>query len=377
MTHPPGSHEDRLEDELRDWLRARDAGNAPLRLRIRVGSVVREARPRPSSWSVLRPVLALGSVAALALFGLAALALRAQTHPAASGTPASAAPEASPTGGPQLVHGLWPSTGPVLAVPVDGPALAALVLLPFLAAAVIIGILVRQSLADARRSASENPDGSELLPRRSRGRRLARLAALVLAVSLIVAGAGLLQFAQAESPLQPGSGSGVGSLGYRTAMGGGSDETYFPYVPGGEFQIELSLANAGELPLTVTSFDMSGFLAREPAARYISSVDILLPRGAAWTCDPEGCNQPFHPFELEPHEQTNFMLLVRMKNCPSLLPGPTPSGVSVNRAFLPSTGYAVFGELPFRYSVLGIERETDVRLQLAIGLVFGSDAGAC
>jgi hypothetical protein len=41
------------------------------------------------------------------------------------------------------------------------------------------------------------------------------------------------------------------------------------------------------------------------------------------------------------------------------------------------TPYVTFGELPFRYSVLGIEREADVRMFEAVGIVFGSNEVAC
>jgi len=229
---------------------------------------------------------------------------------------------------------------------------------------------------------------------RPRRARAARFFAVVLAGVMIAVGCGLLQFAQ-STPLAYGSSFGGASagLGARSGNGGGAGEAYYPYAPGGELDLLISLSNEGDLPLTVTSFDEERFLSEQPAGRYISSVELRLPPGASSMCDdyPPGgtqptslCTQPFHPFELLPlqeggYGETLLSMIVHLKSCPLVAPGPTPSPTTAltQQDYLPTTPYATFGELPFRYSVLGIERETDVRMFQAVGIVFGSSEVAC
>jgi hypothetical protein len=208
----------------------------------------------------------------------------------------------------------------------------------------------------------------------------------VLAVAALVAvGCGLFQFSQ-STPLQYGSSGSGGNLGSRIGTGGGVDETYSAYVPGGQLELLVSLANDGDLPLTVTSFDQERFLSEQPAGAFISSVEFRLPPGASYICNPSPeesypgglCTQPFHPFELRPENQTVLMLIVHLKDCRSVMPGPTLApGATYSQNYLPTTGYVTFDELPFRYSVLGIERETNVSMFDAVSLVFGSRVVTC
>jgi hypothetical protein len=184
------------------------------------------------------------------------------------------------------------------------------------------------------------------------------------------------------------------SLGYRSPTGGGIGESYYPFVPGSELDLLIDLSNQGDMPLTVTSFDQTRFLAEQPAGKYISSVELRLPPGAASSCgsgeNSRGmCTQPFHPFELPPrrgganvhggaYSASVLMFIVHMKNCRAVAPGPTPDpSTSSQQNYLPATPYVTFGQLPFRYSYLGIERETDVRMNESVGLVFGSNEVAC
>jgi len=390
---------ERTEREIREWIRDRDAGPAPERLRMRVARVA-EARPAPR-WgirSLLRPAYAVaGAVAAAALI-VVAMVVRSMPGPAAPGasaTPSGPAPTATPIDLSAMPNGPWPRTGPVLAVPLDGillPAIAAAALLAGLAIVVLLGVV---TVREARRSDPPRTwSWLGLWATRSRRTRIARGGAVLLAGILVATGCGLFQLAQG-APLTYGSSFGGGvSLGYRSATGAGIDESYYPFVPGGELDLLIDLSNQGELPLTVTSFDEARFLAEQPAGAYISSVELRLPPGAASSCgsgeDQRGlCTQPFHPFELPPwrggastqggaYAASVLMFIVHMKDCRAIAPGPAPDPSSSSRQnYLPATPYVTFGELPFRYSYLGAERETDVRMNVSVGLVFGSNEVAC
>jgi hypothetical protein len=272
-------------------------------------------------------------------------------------------------------------------------AATALALLAGLAIVILLGVVT------VREARGSDPPRTwswlGLWAARSRRTRLGRAAAVLLAGFLLAAGCGLFQFTQ-STPLTYGSSSGAGMslLGYRSGTGSGMEESYYPFVPGGELDLLIDLSNQGDMPLTVTSFDETRFLAEQQAGAYISSVELRLPPGAASSCGsveaPRGlCTQPFHPFELPPwrggayvqggaYSASVLMFIVHMKNCRAVAPGPAPDPSNPSQQnYLPATPYVTFGELPFRYSYLGIERETDVRMNVSVGLVFGSSEVAC
>jgi hypothetical protein len=399
MAHKPEApFGERTEAEIRKWVRDRDAGPAPERLRMRIARIA-ESKPAPR-WgfrAVLRPAYALGgAVAAVALI-VVAMVLRATPGPAAPGasaTPSGPSPEPTTVLMPAMPNGPWPRTGPVLAVALDGPLLVGVAVLALLAALLIVTWIALVTRREARRS--EPPltwSWLGLWASRPRRSRAARAFAVLWAGVMIAVGCGLLQFAQ-STPLGYGSsfGGASSSLGGRSGTGAGAGEAYYPFVSGGELDLLISLSNQGDLPLTVTSFDEARFLSEQPAGKYISSVELRLPPGASSICDeypPSGthptslCTQPFHPFELPSwHEsgygETLLSMIVHMKSCPLVAPGPTANpSASSQQNYLPMTPYVTFGELPFRYSVLGVEREVDVRMFEAVGIVFGSSEVAC
>jgi hypothetical protein len=383
----------RFEGEIRAWLRTRDAGPAPDRLRLRIARVAEtEPAPGPGVWARIRPAAALAGVAAAAVLALAVVALRGVVGPAAPapGGPLSSAslsgatPAASPYVVPALPVGPWPRTGPVLAVPLDGSLLAAVAALALIAALLIVAWLVRATWAEGRRAEfAAGWSWIGLWQLSSRRARLARGLAVLLSGALIAVGCGLLQFAQ-STPLTYGGWEGVGKpadiLGTRMGTETGWAEQYVAFVPGGQLQVGIDLANNGDLPLTVTSFDLARFQAEQPAGGYVASVELRLPAGATMdnSYDIGSYTQTLHPFELPPQGISSLWLVLHLRTCHSLLPGPSPEPSAVsNTDYLPTTAYVTFGELPFRYSVLGIERETDVRMPVSVGLVFGSNAVTC
>ena len=369
------------EGDLREWLRGRDAGPAPDRLRMRVARVTRDAPPRRTTWAFLQPVSALAGVVAVVVLIFIAATMRGPAGPLGAGPSQSAGP--TPTSSTDTLGlmpiGPWPRTGPVLALPIDGLPFALLVAPPFVAALLLIGYLAWRSFADARLSVVQEGFWASFWqlwpPRVWAGRAVG----VLLAATLVVVGCDLVQVGQAN-PLSYGSfqsSDAVRTLGSRMGVGGG--ETYMSFIPGGRLSIMLDLSNQGELPLTVTSFDAALF-GEQPAAKFISSVELRLPPGATMggTGPDDYYSEAFHPFEIPPQGTSSILMVLHLKDCPAVAPGPTPGPdpFSTN-GYLPTTGYVTIGALPFRYSVLGIERETDVLLNDSLGLVLGSDAVTC
>ena len=378
----------RTEREIRSWLRDRDAGPAPDRLRLRISRAMEaEQTPRNSIWAAVRPVIALGGVAAAAALLFAAVSFRSQVG-GGGGQGGSPLPSILPT---SLASGVmpWPRTGAVLAIPVDGSLVVALAFAPFLAALLLLGYMARSSSADAGRSELHEMSWRALRQMRTPRAWLLRVLGTALAAALIVAGFNMFAFGQ-NVPLRYGSvfeAGGAAALGYRSATGGGADESYIRFVPGGQVELGIALANPGDEPLTVTSFDTERFLAEQPAGPFIASVELRLPPGAqtfgcsVYSADSPSvdiCTGAFHPFELPPGAETSLALILHFNNCAAVVPGPTPvPSAEYQAGYLPTTGYAAFIDLPFRFSMQGIERETDVRMHQAVGLVFGSSSVTC
>jgi hypothetical protein len=387
MAEPLRPHDDPLEQELRGWLRERDSGPAPVRLRVRAGAVAREAVPLRSRWASWRPVAGFAA-ALVVLFLLTAVAALRGTI-GSIGVGQSPSPSAGVDGSVVFRYGPWPRTGPVPALPLGDAGMVLLVLLPLLAAALLLGLLVAGSIRDA--SHLQSPQAVEQpRPGLSARKRAARMSGAFAAVALVVASVELFPYA-GSTPLTYGSffGAVPTSLGERQGTSGGADEVYVPFASGGEVRLLVSLRNEGHAPLTVTSFDLERFRAIQPAGPFIDSVEVLLPRGQSDVCDlyergtsvPVGdiCSEPFHPFELAPGgSETVLALVLHLVECPAAAPGPTvgpPAATGVET--LPTTGYVTMGLLPFRYSMLGVERETDVRMWISVGLVFGSREVTC
>jgi hypothetical protein len=370
---------ERTEAEIRSWIRGRDPGNAPERLRMRIARVVETDRARRTGYrAMVRPAIALGAVAAAGLLFAIGLGLRGApvSGPAASGP----GPAASPT--PLTSPGLWHGTVAVLALPLDGPLLAAVIWALFVGALLLLAYLARRSFADVRQSDMRDLSWRGLWRIRSPRGWLFRAAGMLMAVALLVVGANLFQLSQ-EQPLVYGSSLGgpTQMLGWRSSTGGDSiwrQDGYVAFTSGGQFEVDVSIRNDGNLPLTVTSFDEARFLSEQPAGAFISSVDLRLLPGPGWDGQAGmSYSEPFHPFELQPRDETSMAMTVHLKECTAAAPGPTPAPSPYAAQYLPTTGHVGFGELPFRYSILGLEREVDVPMFGAIVLVFGSSEVVC
>ncbi len=378
---------ERTEREIRAWVRGRDAGPAPERLRMRIASIAQtEPAPRRKLGAILRPAYAIAAAAAAVALVLGAMALRNAPGPVAN--PGSGSPAAGPTttvtpiAVPDLPIGPWPRTGPVLAIPLDGALLAVVAVLPLVLALLIVARLARSTRVEARRAEFQSGwSWLRLWHLSSRRTRALRALAVLAAGALVAVGCGLLRMDQG-TPLAYANWEAPGTanvLGYRDSVGGGPSEQYITFVPGGQVEVGIELSNRGDLPLTVTSFDADRFASEQEAGAFISSVDIRLPGGALMggSYPIDGYAESFHPFEIPPGGQTSMWLVLRMKECRSAVAGPLPSPGASSDVSLPATGYVTFGELPFRYSVLGIEREVNIKLFIAVGLVLGSTEVTC
>jgi hypothetical protein len=386
MAEPLRPYDDPLERELRGWLRGRDPGSAPVRLRVRVGSVARDFVALRSRWAALRPVAGVAAAAATVFLVTALAALRGAVGPIGDGQ--SPSPSATVDSSGVLRYGPWPRTGPVVALPIGDAGMALLVVVSLIVAALLVGLLVLEGIRDASRLQAP-PAGDPTRPPRWRRKRAARVVGAFAAVALVVASVELAPYV-GSAPLTYGSffGTVPSSLGERSSTVGGEHEVYVPFVSGGEVRLHVSLMNDGNAPLTVTSFDLERFRVLQSAGPYVASVEVLLPPGQSDICQvyksgnaaPEGdiCSEAFHPFELAPQSETILVLVLHLAECPGVVPGPTAGPrAAAGAQTLPTTGYVTAGLLPFRYSMLGIERETDVRMTFAIGLVFGSSKVTC
>ena len=399
----PMPPDEKLEAELAAWLRARDAGSAPERLRMQVAGVAEDESSRGRRWAWVRPMPALGGAIAVAALILVAVALRSPAAPTASGPAASGpavtvmtsfvshspAPAASPSEDPyalKLPLGPWPRIGAVPAVPLDDVTITALGSTALFVAAAIFLLLLARSLFRSRLWAdlgAAAPDLWRTLSRREWG---ARVAASLLVAVLAATGAGLLNLSE-STPLTFGYGYGGGTdalLGWASNPTGRPSETgYYRFIPGGEKTITITLLNQGDLPLTVTSFDLDRLRSIEPGfSQFLSSVEMRLPPGATsdgGMYEPSAYSEPFHPFELPGGANTSLLLILHIKQCPaSVLPGPTPQPSAPDQTdYVPPAGTVELNTLPFHYSVLGIEREADIQMFAAVDLVFGNYPVTC
>ena len=389
MSEPLRPAGDRMDGELRELLRGRDPGPAPARLRIRVDRVTSDVAVASHHRAAWRIVAGLSAAAVLVIgIGIVA-AMHLATGPT-GGAPGSSS--ASPTPIPSVYGqwpalGPWPRTGPVPAIPLSDAAVGMISAALLLLAALLVAGLALDGIRDASRLVTP-PDRWPRVPR-TRRKRVARIGVGLVVVAALVAGVGATRL-PGWTPLTYGSsfGTGTQALGSRGATDGGADEYYYPFKSGNRIELGISLRNDSDVPLTVTSLDAERFRSVQSGGPFVDSVELLLPPGETNSCevfdssmsqDLGGqCSQPFHPFELAAGTETVLLLELNLEVCPRAVSGPTPApNAAADRAYLPTTGYVTVGILPLRYSILGVEREADVRLMDAIGLVFGSNEVTC
>lgn len=226
------------------------------------------------------------------------------------------------------------------------------------------------------------PGGSDP-QRRTRQVRSASLALL----AIVVVGAFVLRAAGA--PLAPDD----RPLGFGHAWGGDDprllaamglergDQLFFAYAPGAEIRTGITLANDGNVPLTVTGLE-------PPLSPYVRSLELRLPpgtlspdllpvypgEGVRWT------SEPFHPFDIPAHGEVALGLAVTLGTCTGMMPLPT---LAPGASLLPESdprldlgGFDAVDALRIHYTAFGISRTATVTLRSVLLVVTGA-AGGC
>lgn len=252
----------------------------------------------------------------------------------------------------------WPPVGSVLAIP---PELAAV-----LAIAVLIALVQVWFMAPAV--------GARI------GRRPRTIRALSV-VSAVALGIGSALVADAPS-IGPGStwGGDDPRLVAIVPVDGVDEVFVYAYERHAEIRQMISIWNTGPVPIIVLGLGA----IRSP---YVESVTlrlapggptldgVLLRMGAA---GQRWFSEPFAPFELEPGQQTNAALAVRLTDCPAIRPVATLApGIAMPSEAPTGTGFTVLDTLLVHYSALGIEREAPVHVQAGISVAAADGTLSC
>jgi hypothetical protein len=204
-------------------------------------------------------------------------------------------------------------------------------------------------------------------PSLSHAVKLRRLAVVAIVMAVIAAaGAGLQVIG--GNPLRaagPPSGSGSLYLGTAPTVFGGIDDIVFQTVAGGDIQMDFSLVNTGEFPVTITG--MNEPLNGSP----MWEIDGYFASGSVV---PEG--QPndgiTHRFEIQPHSAVPVVAHLRVRKCTptaSASPAPeqTPSAWAAVAA--EAGGFVSLGSLSIVYEMLGQTRTTTLVLPANLVLI--------
>lgn len=305
-----GIDDTRLEREIREAMRRRDPGPAPVGLRGRVARVPDEP---PAGGQALRAVSraimpVLGLAAAIALLLLAVpLFLAPGTGP---GPGASVAPA---TGFDPSLRGPGITAAPLL----EADLVVPLVLL-------LLGVIVF----------AVSPRG----PRR---------VVATLAVLLVVGCGGALVLLTHATTGPVASSGGIGVLNTDQPAGSPRWTAYITAAPGDPYSFGFSVANEG--PLTI---HLDGIVGGDPTDAHTPTFR------AAWTdTEPNGGISgpagPFAPVDVPPGDHVLLWLVGTASACAE---GP---------AFDPAAGGWIADAIPevrVRYSVLGIPRTATIRL---------------
>jgi hypothetical protein len=212
-------------------------------------------------------------------------------------------------------------------------------------------------------------------------RRLLAMAIVLVAspVVLTVLGAPLRPD---EQPLAAGDLGGGDDPALLQVMdvGDGRFQYTYAFQPGGEIRTGISLANNGNVPLTVTGVDPP----EHPI--YVRSYKFLVPPGGPATgpvtvypgVDPSWTSDAFKPFEIPAHSEVVLGLAVDLTNCPDLKPVPTlaPSASLIpnDDSFTYVSSFSAADVIQVNYTAFGIARTASVELQAYMNVATGNTA---
>lgn len=177
----------------------------------------------------------------------------------------------------------------------------------------------------------------------------------IVPIVLAITVAGVSTFALTLEPLGPGSVSGADPVGLIATTEQDDDVLHlYRYEPGASFLTLTSIRNVGPMAITFVGLV-------EPRSDIVDSALIwpealLLMPDAPGTVGPDE-SLPFAPVVIEPgHERAVWIGWRVGSQC---VPGQAPP-------YMPEAGVGLGPLLPFRWSVLGVPRTSEVDLGYAV-----------
>jgi hypothetical protein len=159
--------------------------------------------------------------------------------------------------------------------------------------------------------------------------------------------------------------------------GDGRLQYTYAYQPGGEIRTGISLANNGNVPLTVTG------VGGPDHPIFVRGYKFLVSPGGPATgpvavypgVDPTWTSEAFKPFEIPAHSEVVLGLAVDLTSCPDLKPVPTlaPGASLIPDGDLNYTkGFGAADLVPVDYVAFGIARTAIVELQGYMNVAVGN-----
>lgn len=161
-------------------------------------------------------------------------------------------------------------------------------------------------------------------------------------------------------------------------VGDGRAQFTYAFQPGGEIRIGITLANSGNVPLTVTG------VGPPTHPIYVRGYKFLLPPGGPTPelvavfpgVDPTWTSEAFQPFEIPAHSEVSLGLAVDLTSCPDLKPVAT---LAPGASLLPedglnnySTGFSAADVIQVDYAAFGISRTAAVELATYMNVATGN-----
>jgi len=161
-------------------------------------------------------------------------------------------------------------------------------------------------------------------------------------------------------------------------VGDGRFQYTYAFQPGAEIRTGITLANNGNVPLTVTG------IGRPQFPIYVRGYKFLLPPGGPAPgpvsvypgVDPTWTSDPFKPFEIAAHSEVALGLAVDLTSCPDLKPVPT---LAPGASFIPNddsftyvSGFSAADVIEVNYAAFGIARTAPVELQGYMNVATGN-----
>ena len=151
-------------------------------------------------------------------------------------------------------------------------------------------------------------------------------------------------------------------------VGDGRSQLTYAFQPGAQIRMGITLANNGNVPLTVTGIEAPV----HPI--YVRDFKLLLPPGGP-TQDlpalypgltPTWASEPFRAFEIPANSEVGVALAVDLTNCPDLKAVPTlapgASFIPNDDSFTYTTGFGAADIIQVDYAAFGISRTATITL---------------